>query len=439
MMAHLFIVCFLVSGFWPQATSGEILGEVRDPDGAVIGAANVSVRNVETNLVRTVQSGEDGRFRISLLPAGSYEITVEKSGFSKYVRSPVTLMLNQRAELLDTRLDVQGISESLIVSADAPLINTTNAELGTNFDPKRISELPLAPDRNVMNLVLSAAGVSQLSSGNAALASGTNFSTSGSHLRSNNVLVDGQDANNANLTGASQEINNPDVVAEVRLITNQFAAEYGRAAGSVVNIVTKAGTNQFHGSSYWFYNGNKLNSRNNLDLALFEAAPWRAENQFAATLGGPVIKNKLFLFGSALRWTDRRITSGKIAGVPTSEGQSVLRSVFGNRPQVRGLLDHLDAAQVADTPVARLAVNGAPVDVQMGTLSGFAQEQLDVWQSAGRIDYNLAGSNVLGSRYLFDDRYDRGGQVVPADGLAAHPRQFEVCGDPEPVDFGPRS
>src|SRR6185436_11631967 len=126
------------------------------------------------------------------------------------------LRLNQHADLLDIQLQVAGLSEELVVTSDAPFINATNAELGVNFDAKRVAELPIAPDRNVMNLALSVAGVSQLSSGNAELAAGLNFSVNGSRLRSNSFLIDGQDVNQMNVTGAAQEINNPDTVAELR-------------------------------------------------------------------------------------------------------------------------------------------------------------------------------------------------------------------------------
>src|SRR5207247_3441680 len=123
-------------------------------------------------------------------------------------------------------------------------------------------------------------------------------------------------------------------------------AQYGVAAGSVVNIITKSGTNQFHGSAFWFHNNNHLNSRSNLDKQLSSSSPFRTENQFGGTLGGPVIHDKTFFFLSAQRWTDRRLESGvSIRGVPTEEGRSLLRSIAGTRPAVQALLDFLPPAQ----------------------------------------------------------------------------------------------
>ena len=289
-----------------QVTSGEILGVIHDPTNAATADARVGVRNLETNDRRNTTSDPEGRFRLPQLPVGAYELTVEKDGFAAYQQGPIVLRLNQYADL-QVQLTLSGVTEKVTVTADAPLINTTNAEMGANFDRKRISELPLGPGRNILNLVLSVAGVSQFQSGQnpaLAVAGGVAFSVNGFRLRSNNFMIDGQDANASNVTGLAHEIQNPDIVAEVRLITNQFAPEYGRAAGSVVNIITKSGGNQFHGAAFWFQNNNHLNSRSNLDEAPgkgIDQAPFRIENQFGGTLGGPVKKDRTFFFASLQR------------------------------------------------------------------------------------------------------------------------------------------
>src|SRR5262249_11920276 len=153
-------------------------------------------------------------------------------------QSGVTLSLNQTA-VVDVTLKPAGVTEAVsVVEQNAPPINTSNAEVGVLFDTKRIAELPLATDRSVYNAALSAPGVSQIGSGQSEFANGTNFASNGMRLRSNNLMIDGQDTNDPSVTGRSQLINNPDIVQEIRIITNQFAAEYGRAAGSVMNVVT---------------------------------------------------------------------------------------------------------------------------------------------------------------------------------------------------------
>lgn len=263
----------LAPSAWAQATLADILGTVRDPSGAAVSGAEVRVRNMATNVTRETTTNPEGVFRVPNLPPGPYEVSVTRSGFSRYVQGPITLRVGQDVDL-NIQLEVAGLTEVVTVTSDAGLINTTNAEVGTNFDVKRIGDLPMAPNRNILNLALQIPGVSQLSSGNSAFTSGgVSFSVNGMRTRSNNFMIDGQDSNNASIGGLVQEINNPDTVAEMRIVTNQFAAEYGRAAGSVVNIVTKSGTNEFHGSAYWFYNGNKLNARSNLDKRNFPRAP----------------------------------------------------------------------------------------------------------------------------------------------------------------------
>ena len=130
------------------------------------------------------------------------------------------------------------------------------------FDTARISELPVINSRDVFSLALSAPGVNQLSSGQGGFAAGADFAVNGQRVRSNNMMVDGQDNNDPSVTGVTQPINNTDIVQEARLITNQFAAEYGRAAGSVMNVITKSGTNRFRGSAFVFHQNNELNARN---------------------------------------------------------------------------------------------------------------------------------------------------------------------------------
>ena len=154
-------------------------------------------------------------------------------------------------------------------------------------------------------------------------------------VRSNNFMIDGQDSNDPSVTGRQQPINNTDTIQEVRLITNQFAAEFGRAAGSIVNAVTKNGTNQFRGTAVPSANRDDWNARNNLDkAALRTEAPLREENQYGGTLGGPVVRNRTF-FGAYQRWTNLQLgADNTLNGAPTEAGRAVLQSVAGSCPQV---------------------------------------------------------------------------------------------------------
>lgn len=396
-----------------QVTS-EILGTVTDESGAVIASAKITARAVATGLTYSATSGEAGQFRMPLLPPGKYEVTIEKQGFAKLVLPDVELQLNQRADI-PAKLRVSTAAETVTVTGEVPLVNTTNAEVGVNFDSRRIAELPLAPNSNILNAALSVPGVSQLSSGNSGFAAGgVSFSVNGMRTRSNNFMVDGTDSNSPSVGGLLQEINNPDTVGEFRVITNQFAPEYGRAAGSVVNIVTKSGTNQFHGSAFWKHNDNKLNSRSNLDKRVFPRAPWRIENQVAATVGGPVIKNKTFFFGSIMRWTDRQFASGSnITGAPTEAGKALLQPFASTRPALAAVLKYLPAAQTGTGQTIGVNLGGQNLTIPVGTLSGAQPGLLNAWQWMVKGDHRFSDKHSLSTRLLWDDREQISGQSVP--------------------------
>lgn len=402
-----------------QATSGIISGTVSDPQGAVIAGASVTVRNVGTNESRAAIADGEGRFRFPNLPIGNYEITVQAKGFAKYVRTGIELLLNQEA-VINTPLKTSTVEEVVTINENASLLNTSNAEVSTRFDSKRLSELPLAPNRNVLNVALSAAGVSQLGSGQTGFASGLNFSVNGMRLRSNNFMLDGQDSNDPSVSGSQQPINNPDVVQEFRLVTNQFAPEYGRAAGSVVNIVSKSGSNNLHGSAFFFNNNEVFNARSNLDKAAgFTDAPRRNENQYGGTLGGPIVKDKTFFFGSYQRWTDRQLGSGAtINGVPTEAGRQILQAQAGSRPQVAALLKFLPAAQTANNTSATFTVNNQNFTVPLGSLTSANSIAFNNHQWSGRADHRFSEKHQINGRFFFNDESSSGtGQATPV-GLA---------------------
>lgn len=423
-----FLSLALCSGIpaYAQSTTGIISGRVVDQKKAVIPGVGVTVRNMETNVARSTVSDDGGRFRFPALPVGTYEVTAEISGFARYVRSPITLTLNQEA-VLDVVMQVAPMEQVVTVTSDVSLLNTTNAEVGVRFDTRRISELPLATDRNVFNIALSAAGVSQLASGQSEFAAGTNFSVNGMRVRSNNFMIDGVDSNDPSISGRQQPINNPDIIQEVRLITNQFLPEFGRSAGSVVNVITKRGTNDLHGSLFWFHNDNALNALNNLDKFVrnidgsprFLHAPFRVENQFGGTVGGPVRRDKTFFFGSLQRWTDRRLNSGAtVRGVPTTEGQRLLQQLAGDRPQVQALLRFLPPAQL---PIGQTACttalddqNRCPVPIPLGALGTSTSRAFNNWQWMANLDHHFSEKHILSGRYIFNDQETVGeGQATP--------------------------
>ncbi|MCL4848138.1 MAG: carboxypeptidase regulatory-like domain-containing protein [Acidobacteria bacterium] len=399
-----------------QATTATILGTVQDEQGGVIPGATVTIRNVETNLVRTGVTDGSGSYRFPNLPVGSYEVTVELPGFTTFIRSGITLVLNQDA-VVNVALRPATLEETVTVTGDAPLLNTTNSEIGVRFDTRRVSDLPVINSRDVFALALSAAGVSQLNAGQSNFAAGPNFAVNGMRTRSNNFMIDGQDSNDPSVSGRTQLLNNTDLIQEVRLITNQFAAEYGRSAGSVMSVITKSGTNSFRGSGFVFHNNNEFNARTNLDKnAGREKAPWRLETQFGGTLGGPVLRDRTFFFGSYQRWTQRFLGSGfTLNGAPTEAGRQVLQSAAGSRPQVQALLKFLPAAQAPIGRNATFTLGGQTYTVPLGSLTGSSTGAYNDNQYSARIDQQW-GTNNVGGRYMYQESESAGaGQVTPTD------------------------
>jgi Carboxypeptidase regulatory-like domain len=438
----IFILILLLSISWYALaqTTGTISGIVADENRAVLPNVKVTVRNVNTNTSRSVATDGEGRYRFQNLTGGNYEVTVEASGFARYVRSGIELLLNQNA-IIDVSLKPPTVNEVVTVTENASLLNTSNAEVGVRFDSKRIAELPLATNRNVYNIALSAAGVSQLGAGQQTFAggglestSGVSFSANGGRVRSNNFMIDGQDNNDFGVAGATVPLNNPDLIQEIRLVTNQFSAEYGRNSSAVFNAITKSGTNNYHGSAFWFHNDNALNALSNLDQgAGFTEAPFRVENQIGGTFGGPLTlprfgeggpalidgKDRTFFFFSLQRWFDRQLGTGTtLNGAPTEAGRQILQGVAGDRPQVAALLRFLPAAQgpcsSACAP-AQFNLNGLTYSVPLGSLGGSQASTFDDWQWSFRLDHRLTTNNSLSGRYLYQDSATAGigSQITP--------------------------
>jgi hypothetical protein len=435
----------LLTPGWSQSTTGSLTVVATDPTGAVIPDAAVTVRHVETNITRTAQTNSGGRAYFPALAIGSYEVTFQKTGFAKVSRTGINVALNQTA-VVSQELKPAGSDEVVMVTEDAPLVNTTNSELGVRFDTDRLQDLPTSGMgalgggfRDVFSFGLSAPGVIQINQGNTGFANGTDYAVNGARVRSNNFIVDGQDVNEPGVAGVAVGWNNPDAIKEFQMITNQFTAEYGRNSGSVVNVVTKQGTNAFHGSLFWFHNSNPLNSLNNLDKANFTEAPLRIENQIGGTFGGPILKNRTFFFGSLQRWTDRRLGSGsEISSAPTAAGQALLQANGGNRPLVQALLTHLPPASTATGTVGYCfspstwngplappqftagACGGGfiPVVVPTGPITGANRITFNNWQWSSRVDHQLTNKHSINGRYMYNDTLEEGGgQATPA-GLA---------------------
>jgi Carboxypeptidase regulatory-like domain/TonB dependent receptor len=278
-----------------QKDAGAIVGLVRDATGAVVADANVTVVDVDRGTRLTLSTNHDGEYVASPLKIGRYSVTVEKQGFKKAVAGPVEVNIQDRVEL-DLKLQTGMASETITVTAEGAQLDTETSDLGQVVDSQRINALPLN-GRNYAQLALLGVGVAAAEPGSR-VETTYGFSSNGARSLQNNFLLDGID-NNANLgdvlNGAAYVVQPAvDAIAEFKVETNAYSAEFGRGNGAIMNAVIKSGTNQLHGDLWEFLRNDKVDAINAFDI--FGQQPYK-QNQFGFTLGGPIVKNKLFFFG----------------------------------------------------------------------------------------------------------------------------------------------
>ena len=312
----LLVLCFATASSLflnAQGTGGRILGRVSDPTGAVLSGVQVKLVNEQTGVSQTTQTDKTGYYEFPTVPVGSYHLEYEQAGFKKAVKKGLTLLVNQVATMNMT-MQVGGAQEVVEVTSEAPLVDTTSTQLGAVVNDRSMTQLPLNSRDTYQFLQLQPGVQSQM--GNPLIygsdQSGA-VSVNGGRGRSNNFSVNGGDANDAFVNLPTVQPS-PDSIQEFRVLTNTFDAEYGRNSGSVVNVVTKSGTNRYHGDMYEFFRNKVLNARN-----YFESTrPNFQQNQFGATLGGPIKKDQTFFFVSYEGRRIRRPTTFPVVYVPTA-------------------------------------------------------------------------------------------------------------------------
>jgi hypothetical protein len=288
------------SAAWAQDVTATIYGTVTDPSGAAVVGANITVKSVERGITYTAVTNEGGLYRVSQLPVGNYELRAEKSGFQTTAYPSFTLVLNQSARI-DVELKVGQVNQTVEVSGAAPILKTESTQVDTIIDSATNDALPLAT-RNYVELTLLSPGAvhpdpSSFNNGDNVNTGGRPF-INGNREQANDFLLDGMDNNEVsdNLLGYTPS---PDAIEEFNLISNNAPAEFGNFMGGVVSVSIKSGTNAYHGDAWEFFRNdvlnanqweNKINPTNQIPRAPLR---W---NMFGGTVGGPVIKNKLFFF-----------------------------------------------------------------------------------------------------------------------------------------------
>jgi len=371
-----------------QGTSGRVVGRVSDPAGAVLANVKVTLVNEGTSVSRDTKTNESGDYDFVEVPVGTYRLEFDLTGFKKNVRHGVSLDINQ-VITLNMTMQVGAAQEIVDVTSEAPLVETTSTQLGAVVGDRAVSELPLNSRDTYQFLQLQPGVMSTAGSSNSIVYGSNNagaVSVNGGRGRSNNFSVNGGDANDqfVNLPTVQPS---PDSIQEFRVLTNTFDAEYGRNSGSVVNVVTKSGTNDFHGNLYEFFRNTVLNAS---DYCFSSpcAKPKFNQNQFGGTFGGPIRKDHTFFFAS---YEGRRIRQGiasPVVTVPTAQelpsptnvvnGQIVADFSDTGVP-FAGTLANSYALQPAQRPgcqAAITAIGGGTVADGVGYSTLFPNEQI---------------------------------------------------------------
>jgi hypothetical protein len=311
------LVTFSTTGFG-QSTTATIFGSITDNSGAVIPGAQVTATNTATGMARTTTTNSAGDYSMTFVPVGTYRIEASSKGFRTFAQDGVVLEVERNARV-DAVLQPGAAEQVITVTSDVPQVNTLDASLGRTVDNKEILNLPLV-NRDPYSFLTLTPGVSSSTNSNAlgypqqqVLVNGSSQDRlSGNLGGSVGFYIDGG-FNNQGLRGTGNVAPNPDAVQEFRVVTNSYSAEYGRYSGAVVNLITKSGTNSLHGSLFEFLRNDKLN-----------AAPWNVpskpplhRNQFGGSIGGPIVKNHTFFFGSYSGLRQHQTTLPPKATVPT--------------------------------------------------------------------------------------------------------------------------
>jgi hypothetical protein len=301
-------------GISEAQTTGTIYGTVQDESQAVLPGASVTVRNADTALTRPVVTDEEGRYRAANLPVGTYEVEAQLMGFQLSLRKGIVLTVGREAQV-DFTLKVGDVSETLVVTGEAPLIDTTSAAIGEVVDTQQIQDLPLNA-RDFVQLATLQPGVAIVdtgatvgetgggSSGAAGRGLGVKLTISGARTNSNAFQLDGTDVNDyanttpGSITGANLGV---EAIREFRVLTNTYSAEYGRSSGGVISAVSRSGTNEFHGSVFEFHRNEAMDAANFFDKKTGSPKPDFQRDQFGGAIGGPIVRDKMFFFGNYRR------------------------------------------------------------------------------------------------------------------------------------------
>ena len=394
-----------------QSFTGSILGTVNDTSGAVIQGATVRVIETSTTVERVVRSDDKGYFEVPLLPPGVYSINAEMAGFKKFSRVGLRLDIDSRMEIT-VSLSPGEISQTVQVQSEAPLLETTSSSVSQVIDAKQVEDLP-SSNRNLFQIAELTPGLIDFSAGAAPATSGSvgfgNWASNGGLSNTNEFMVDGATAVTANMSAASI-IPTIDAIAELKVITNSLAAEFGRSGGAVLNAIYKSGTNQIHGSTYEFWKNRVLNADSWVNNKNGLPANFTNVNTFGYTLGGPVYlpkivdgRNKLFFFTNYEGYRDV-LPGSTLLTVPTAIQKA---GDFSQTYTVSGqLIQVYDPTTTTLVPGTTSTYTRSPYPgnkMPTSQISPVGAKIVQYYPNPNTIPTNIAGANNYLSSYSAKD------------------------------------
>lgn len=388
-----------------QNSTGSIAGVVRDPSGAVIGGAKVRVTNQETGLTRSAVTNDLGQYTVPALPVGMYSVRVEKEGFRSAAQQDVKLDILQ-VRLVDFQMEIGAAAEIVSVTSAAPLLETETTQIGQVIQNEQVSRLPINV-RQFLQLAYLAPMATPATNDfrSTEIDRGTSVPAgAGARPENNNYQIDGMDnkEDGRNNFAVSPPV---DSISEFKVQTGNAPAEFGRGGGIIINVATKSGTNQYHGSVYEFLRNNKLDARPFFSSG---TSPLK-RNQFGASLGGPIRKDRLFFFGNYEGYRQAATGNPPVGRVFTeAERNGVFSSIIVD-PSNGQPFPNNTIPQSRISPISRYILGLVPLPNNPGSPtrnfifnsvpSGHVQRDNGV----GRLDYNLGEKDMIYARYLIND------------------------------------
>ena len=394
LLALLMVATFSASPLLAQKLDGILRGDVKDQTGAMVPEAKVTATNEATNFSQTTLSTSSGSYIFPNLLPGTYTLTVEAKGFRRYLNRGVAVSGNQVAEVL-VNLTLGAATEVIEVTAGGEVIQTQTSQLSNEFGTQAVAALPnTSLQGSPLNLAILSPGTTTQGGG----VLGEGGSIGGARPRMNSFSIDGVDDNRIDVTGHTSEVIQ-DAVAEFNLMTNQFSAEFGHSAGGQFNIITKSGTNKLHGSAWLFNDNRDFNAMDNLEKGSDLTRPRRVDyNRSGGTLGGPIVKDKVFVFGAYQRQWQGLATSSTQSTAPTATGLATLKGLVGDNAPVLAILDQFPTASGSDAKCAIGSINDTAIE--SGCFQASAPNFLNQHDFNTNGDINL-GKHQVRLRFLY--------------------------------------